>query len=461
MSRVPVGGSIAHAYEFLFGRFFQIIGTAWLPALIYGAAYYVMLQNRHAWMPVHGADAGAIAGAVGTALAGALFFLLIRSVIGISLTQEALGVRKDLTLAHFVVGPRELRLFFGYIRFELLFIVLYLGILGVCFGVLFAAKAFGAKLAPNLALHGVPIATVAAIAFSVVLLIWFALSMLRLAFLLAPVASAEHRTRLSRAWEITRGSTLRILFVLIGTFLPVAIAAGVAGYYLLGPADVAALLQALHKAKAADHPQLIQQFLSGHAVLLAGFTTVLAIINGALLAGASAAAYRTVTGHEDPEPEDDSALVAPLLAPVAAEEEPLPTVPDHNHGHDSHDHHEDHGHHKDHGHHEEDHGGHGHDDHGHGEHGHHGHDDHGAKDGHAHDEDDDEDDTGDDQDGHGHGAQETHGHSGHGDHGSSDHGDHGHGSHDDHGHGGHDDHGHHGGGHDDHSGHGHHHASAA
>ena len=47
------------------------------------------------------------------------------------LTQEALGVRKDLTLAHFVVGPRELRLFFGYLRYYLVFILAYVVLIGL------------------------------------------------------------------------------------------------------------------------------------------------------------------------------------------------------------------------------------------------------------------------------------------------------------------------------------------
>ena len=50
MEKVPVGKSIAHAYEFLFGRFFQIIGTAWLPAALYAGAVYLCFQTSVTWL---------------------------------------------------------------------------------------------------------------------------------------------------------------------------------------------------------------------------------------------------------------------------------------------------------------------------------------------------------------------------------------------------------------------------
>lgn len=418
MSKVPVGASIAHAYGFLFGRFFQIIGTAWVPALLYGLGYFVCLNAFHP--SAQPPDPAVI---LVPALAAFAFFLVIRSVLGISLTQEALGVRKDLTLAHFVVGPREIRLFFGYLRYYLVFFLLYAAILAVSFGAVFAARKYGAGLLPKMAVGGHPIAVVAALALIAVLVIWFILSMLRLVFLLPPVASAEHRTRLSRAWALTRSSTLRILIVLIGTFLPAMIVIGVAAYYLIGPAEFAALGQAFQHMKPGNPPPLAG-FLSKHAPMLSLIVGISAAINGALLAGASACAYRTVTGHEDPELEDDAALVAPLLVPA---EEP--------HGH-----HEEHVRHEepvaDHGH--GDHGNGGHEDHGHGGHEDHGHAGHNESHGHeAPGSDDDQDtpaeDHGHGDDGHGNSDQGHGGHDAHGYHAHADDGEGGHG-HGDHGH---------------------------
>ncbi len=393
MEKVPVGGSIAHAYEFLFGRFFQILGTAWLPALLYGLISYAYLLNMQQW-PAHGADVAMIVGTVCWLVAAGLVALAVRSVLGISLTQEAFGVRKDLTLAHFVIGPRELRLFFAQLRLILLALALYIVVIAISVAVVMAARTYGAGLAPKLSLLGMPIAVLAAVLLVVVLIAWYLLSMLRLAFILQAVASVEHKVRLLRAWQITRGSGWRIFFVYAITLLPFIIAAGVAGYYLIGPGDVANLMAAIAKAKPGNPPP-VAAFYNSHAAALASIGGVLTIINGALLAGASAHAYRAVTGHEDPEPEDDAALVAPLLAPVEHHEpsvEPLPPVPDHG-------------------------------DNGHGDHGP---IDHAPSDGAHNDHHEDRAGQHDDQAGHGDGREdevhdETHGHeSGH------DHGSHGH-----------------------------------
>lgn len=311
MEKVPVGQSIAHAYEFLFGRFFQIIGTAWLPAILYAAGYYVLLSNAPSW--VNANDPASGARSAGILLLFFLVTILLRAVIAVSLTQEALGVRKDLTMAHLVVGPRELRLFFGLIRYYLLVVALYAVVLAICFGLLFAAKKFGAGLAPKLALYGTPAAVIAAVAFDIILLLWFWLSMLRLLFLLAPAASVEHKLRLTRAWELTRGSTLRTVIVLVAVFLPVIIAAWAASRFALH----ASAIDAMPHDKPAEILVRVLQFYGANAFFLAALSGGVAILNGALLAGASAAAYRAVTGHEDPEPEDDAALVAPLLVSQA------------------------------------------------------------------------------------------------------------------------------------------------
>jgi hypothetical protein len=434
MSKVPVGASIAHAYEFLFGRFFQIIGTVWVPALLYGLAVYVALQLTHPFMPIQGASAAV--GMFITALTFFAFFLAIRSVIGISLTQEALGVRKDLTLAHFVLGPRELRLFFGYLRYYLVFIGAYIALIAISIGLIVAAKMFGAHLLPQFALGKAPIAVVAAIVVDLILAVWFVLAMVRLMFLIAPVASVEHHTRLSRAWAISKGSEWRIAIVLIVTFVPAAIAAWIVSYFVLGPADVSAFLEAIRTAKPG-HPAQTHDFMAAHAGTIAIIAGVFCAIDGALLAGASALAYRVVTGHEDPELEDDAALVAPLLAPVEApgayhepvpvHEEPPPVHEEH-HGHHDH-HHEDHGRHDERS---DDDDARGDEDHGHGNHGDsgHGHGHHGSShDGHAvashaqpHDDDaEDEDESEDEADSHGpsdHGHGDSHGHEAH--HGHND-----------------------------------------
>lgn len=449
MSKVPVGKSIAHAYSFLFGRFFQIIGTAWLPSLIYATGYYFWLQNSATWLAPLTQDHQLLVHGVAATAGFVVLALFTRAVLGISLTQEALGIRKDLTLAHFVIGPRELRLVFAQIRLILVILLLDIVVVAVVVLGLGAAAKYGAAIPPAPLIGGKSLVVVGAMVAAVLIYIAFVLTVLKLSFLLTAVASVEHRASVRRGWQLAGGSGWRIVLVLLGTFLPlVAIVCGVV--YAVAGADLAATMHGAADPAARSHAML--QFYAGHALLLSVVVGIVSVVAGALMAGATAAAYRTVTGHEEAEPEDDAALVAPLLAPVESHG-------DHGHGggHDDQGHggHDDqaHGGHDDHGHGDK---GHGHDDHGHG-----GHDDHGHNNGH------DDGHGGHGHDDHGHG-DDDHGHDDHG-HGETAHGhdDHGHGNgHDDHGHGGHDDHGHGGHGHDDH-GHGsqgdghHHHARAA
>jgi hypothetical protein len=452
MEKVPVGRSISHAYEFLFGRIFQIIGTAWLPALLYATACYFFLQNAVTWLAPLTHDQAALTRGIAAAAGFGLVALVIRAVLGISLTQEALGIRHDILLAHFVVGPRETRLIFAQLRLLVLTLVLYAVTLAVIVLGIGAAIKYGPMIPHVPMVGGKSLVLIGAVIVAGLLYIAFALTVLKLNFLLNAVASVERHASIRRGWRLARGSGWRILAVLLSVLLPVAILAWGGMYFAFG-GEMAAVS---HAAPGVPRLHALLQLYADHALVIAVIAGIGAMVGGALLAGATAAAYRTVTGHEEAEPEDDDALVAPLLAPAHGHsDEPLPPVPDHGHGgHDSHGGHDDHGHggHDDHGHKD-----HGHDE-GHGDgHGHGGHDEahgHGGShdSGHGHDDDDADDDAHDD----GHGHDDGHAGNGHG-HGHDDHGhghdDHGHKSHDDHH--GHDDHGH--GGH----GHGSHHAKAA
>ena len=68
-------------------------------------------------------------------------------------------------------------------------------------------------------------------------------------------------------------------------------------------------------AKPVDSKSMYH-FGADHALMLACVSGLVFVFMAALQSGATAEAYRTVTGHEEPESEDDDALVAPLLTPV-------------------------------------------------------------------------------------------------------------------------------------------------
>ncbi|MBL6939907.1 MAG: hypothetical protein ISS15_19380 [Alphaproteobacteria bacterium] len=434
MHKVSVGSSIGHAYEFFLQNLTNVIGTAWLPALIYAVGFFLFFQHMHDWMPIERQDLAAVVLTAFTFIGAWAFTLVIHAVIGISLTQEALGVRKDFTLAHFVIGPRELRLFFAYVRFYFVALLLYVAFAAVSVGAMYVAQHYGSGLAPKIKLGEFSPAVVAAALLTIVLFVWYLLAMLRLFFLLAAVASAEHHARLSHAWSLTRGSELRILVVYIGTFLPLAIAAVVGLYFLIGPDQWAHAIAAMQAQKAGAPPALAP-FYAEHAFVFAAAVGVLSLLGSALLAGASAHAYRVTSGHERAEREDDAGQVdaalepetvaaVPVVAPVAEE---LPAAVHHEH-HDSHGLTEEAPHHGDNHHsgngHNSDHAAH---DGGHGDHAVH------ARDGHHEDAPvelsaADEDHHAE----HGNGHHATESHEGHGDGAQASNGDHGEGGHDHH-----------------------------
>jgi hypothetical protein len=362
MHKVPVGNSIARAYEFILQDLTTVIGTAWLPALLFATGFFLFFEHMHDWMPAERQDLAAVVLTIWTFVGAWAFTLMICAIIGVSLTQEALGVRKDFTLAHLVIGPRELRLFFSYVRFYIVLLLLYVAVLAVSVGAMYAAQHYGAALAPAIRPGGFSVAVLGAALLTVVLFVWYLLSMLRLFFLLAAVASAEPHARLSRVWALTRGSDLRILGVYLGTLLPLALAAAVALYFVIGPDQWAHASMAL-QAQKPGAPYALEPFYAANAFVFAAAAGLLALVGGALLAGAAAYAYRAVTGQALPEREDDTLQIEATLepeappavaaAPVAVaapaiEDLPAPPAHDHNgdHGlvdapHDNH-HHDNH-----------------------------------------------------------------------------------------------------------------------
>ncbi len=225
MEKVPVGRSITHAYEFLFGRIFQIIGTVWLPALLYATGYYFWLQNAATWLAPITHDQAALTRGIAATCGIFLLALVCRAVIGIALTQEALGIRHDILLAHFVVGPRETRLIFAQIRLALIVVVLDVALAAVVvMGLGAAAAKYGAATPPAPLIAGKSLVVNGAVLAAVLLYVAFVLAVLKLSFLLTAVASVERHAKIRRAWQLAGGSGWRIVLVLLGVLLPLGVA---------------------------------------------------------------------------------------------------------------------------------------------------------------------------------------------------------------------------------------------
>ena len=284
MTKISVRHGIARAYGFLFGRLFQVLGLSWLPAVFYAvAATYLIERMSGAMQSAVPADAGLLG-------EYALFYLLalvtvtafLGAVIAVPLTREALGQRDEPVAAHFVVGPREARMFFALLRFYAVVIIASIGL------------AFAVGIAVTTAAHYVEVRHLhfdwAGIRFQIWLNLGaaliaaavFLIVAARLSFMLAPMAAAEKHVSLARAARMSRGNFWRIAFIYLVAGFPTTL--------LLLTCETS--FGGLEMGKTL--PSGMQAFYTvapDHIAIFAAILAVGLVVLQALFAGASASAY--------------------------------------------------------------------------------------------------------------------------------------------------------------------------
>ncbi|HEV2562711.1 MAG TPA: hypothetical protein VGT78_11275 [Rhizomicrobium sp.] len=345
MEKIPVGQSIGGAYGFLFGRILTIIGLSWLPAVFYAVARLFFIQH---------ASAGMLAAMHGQSvplqdhlfhLGFFLFFILLISIIAVSLTREALGLGGERVLAHFVIGGKEIRLFFALVRFYILLIVLIVALVILVVAVGMATKT---ALAQGMVPAQWPVQH-AALGLAMLLACLAVLFVvLRLTFLLAPVTVAEEHAKLSRAWSLSAGNFWRMLAIFLACAVPVFLILVAAEYALLGPQLRDIAHQMWTSGKHPD-PDVLYRMSQDNILPLVAIATVGLVVLSALFAGASAAAYRALVPLPEPQApqEEQEPYVAetPMMAPIAHHDNahhddhgPANGQDTHDHGHDDHAH---------------------------------------------------------------------------------------------------------------------------
>jgi hypothetical protein len=323
MEKIPVGQSIGSAYGFLFGRILTILGLSWLPAVFYAAGRLIFIQHAGAGMmaAMHGGPPQAHLFHLGFFL----FSILMISIIAVSLTREALGLGGERVLAHFVIGGKEIRLFFALVRFYILLIVLIVALVILVVAVGMALKTV---LAQGIAPAQWPVKHVVLGLAMLLACLAVLFLVLRLTFLLAPVAVTEDHAKLSRAWSLSAGNFWRMLAIFLACAAPVFLLLVAAEYVVIGPQLRDVAHQMMTSGKHPD-PAMIFRLGADHLVCLVGIATLGMVIITALFAGASATAYRALVPLTEPQ------------VPQGEHIEPVMMAPMHN---DSDAHHDDHGH---------------------------------------------------------------------------------------------------------------------
>lgn len=325
MERVPVGKSIAGGYAFLFGRFFTIVGLSWLPAALYAVMRLAFLHHAAPFManmtPGHPFQISPAAHALH--LIFMLLSLLLISVIAIALSSEALGLRNERVAAHLVIGARELRLFIAFILIGLIMIVTIIALIAAVCAVHWGVEKALAMWAQNTMLAQWPVLhAVTAIAILIALFVALFVG-LRLRFLIAPIAAAEHHASLRRSWELSAGNFWRMLAITLALGIPLLIVLLAAQCAVLGAPFHDAIFAAIREHRHPDRAVFFSLMMQ-HAAALAAISAAGLVVVIALFAGASAVAYRALV--PPPSSDDTSQAPAPETPPPSmhARFEPAP-----------------------------------------------------------------------------------------------------------------------------------------
>ncbi|HSM96384.1 MAG TPA: hypothetical protein VLT91_10090 [Rhizomicrobium sp.] len=305
MQKIPVFGTIAHAYGFAVTQFFRILGITWAPLAV-SIAVSLMLTPGFAGnhMPLN--DQDEIARQTLRLLPlSFLVLLVIRSMVAVGVTELALGLRKGPTFVYFSIGAPVWRLFGAWLLFLLVMILIYIGLIIL---VIVLAVVGGIAIKAAALSHGADMIAIAGLAALCALLFLGALVyvLARLTFLIPPVIVAEKKIDLARGWELTRGNFWRILAIGITLFIPVIVAGCAVFLAVYGTGMIHTMTEIFVLAGRGASEAVMQQHIDAMSEAMRAKGLALWPVTAAanllvetflfgLLYGASAFAYRALT----------------------------------------------------------------------------------------------------------------------------------------------------------------------
>jgi hypothetical protein len=313
MVKISVRHSVAQAYGLLFGRPLSVIGLTWLPAVFYAVAADFLIHRMDAAMATAVPSANGLFGQyaffyfIGLVVATAFF----GAVIAVPLARQAFGLREEQVAVHLVVGMREIRLFFAFLRYYAIAVITLVALaigagVAITQGIHYAA-AHGLPAA----WHGYPLETWLNSTAAAITVIIFSVIAVRYGFFLDAIAAVEDHAKLRRAASLSRGNFWSIATTLFVVGVPACLVL-LACEMTFGGLNLN--LSSLGLAAAETTPFA--------AILAAGL-----VVLHTLLAGASAGAYaemaeQVVQENETYEPVHAPAAVyaqAPAAFVAAAE----------------------------------------------------------------------------------------------------------------------------------------------
>lgn len=303
MKKIPVGKTIADAYNFTFGHVGAVIGLIWVPLVVITLGRFFVVDYYSPQLAGSG-DPSALGRAVLLTLAFSLVSLLFTAIIGVSLTRQAMAPRSASIIAHFALGPAELNYFLSLLAIFLVMTAVYIAlifadlILGTVSDVAFQALKAASAPAGKFVTAG---AVVAIVGFDLAALIFVGV---RLASLVAPVTVAEGKVDLIRAWELSKGNFWRLFLVLAVTLGPIVVVSELGFAAIVGPAYLVKYAQAMLalfqsvSGNGVVPSQALAQIpdITQKTPLILGLNFLLAPFTYGLLFAAPAFAYRALAG---------------------------------------------------------------------------------------------------------------------------------------------------------------------
>lgn len=292
MNKIPVGQTIRFAYAFTFGEIGTIIGLIWIPTLVnavatffaFRAYYSTLTDSFENGMPPSGAELG---------LPFLLVFMamLLVAMIGVAITQQAMGQRQGPAFAHVSLGNFEFRTFGGLFGLYLL----VMGVLAIMVGAAKVAGTAAIQTNPQLgagAAAGIGVAELIGMLF-------IAYMAVRLTFFLVPSVIDGGEFGLSRSWQLTKGNFWRIVAIALATLLPIFLVFALVQVIILGPK---LFLPDFNHADdtAATLRNVVAQMraMQNNMPLLIGLNFVVSPLVYGMMFSASAFAYRSLSGRQ-------------------------------------------------------------------------------------------------------------------------------------------------------------------
>ncbi len=283
MKKLPVGEAIAFAYRFTFGQLGTIIGLVWIPLVVIAVLQFLPYGMGDAMLSREENPA-----AYGSAQLRAILFMfvivLMYACIFVSVTQQALGLRKGGAVYHFAMGRTELRMWGSLLLLGAIMTMLLLAVaLFTTVGVIAAAKSVDRALAEPVQ---DALLLIGACAFIYVAV--------RLGFLLAPVTVVEKKIGFESSWKLSRGNFWRISLALFVVTLPIAVHVLAAQYALMGRELVAVMQPGVSLETFMTRLELVT---ARHAPELIGVNLIVAPFVYGLFLSTAAFAYRTLSAQ--------------------------------------------------------------------------------------------------------------------------------------------------------------------